>query len=144
MRPLITCSNASGASTLLAAGLSTRRAGAPLITGTRGDSLSYVQGKDRVKKRVVVGMSGGVDSSVAALLMRDEGHEVLGVTMSIYSGKPANGPVPDSCYGPGEPGDIEQARQVCAGLGIPHQVIDLRTDYRSLVLDYARDEYLGG
>jgi tRNA-specific 2-thiouridylase len=97
-----------------------------------------------MRKCVVVGMSGGVDSSVAALLMRDEGHEVLGVTMSIYSGKPADGPVPDSCYGPGEPGDIEQARKVCARLGIPHRVIDLRADYRSLVLDYARDEYLGG
>jgi tRNA-uridine 2-sulfurtransferase len=97
-----------------------------------------------VKKRAVVGMSGGVDSSVAALLMRDAGYEVSGVTMSIYSGKPADGPVPDSCYGPGEPGDIEQARQVCARLGIPHRVIDLRADYRSLVLDYARDEYLGG
>jgi tRNA-specific 2-thiouridylase len=76
--------------------------------------------------------------------MRDEGNEVLGVTMSIYSGKPAEGPVPDSCYGPGEPGDIEQARQVCARLGIPHRVVDLRADYRSLVLDYARDEYLDG
>jgi tRNA-specific 2-thiouridylase len=97
-----------------------------------------------VKKRIVVGMSGGVDSSVAALLMRDEGHDVTGVTMSIYSGKPADGPVPDSCYGPGEPGDIMQAQQVCARLGIPHKVVDLRADYRSLVLDYARDEYLGG
>ncbi len=92
----------------------------------------------------MVGMSGGVDSSVAALLMRDEGHEVLGVTMSIYSGGPADGPVPDSCYGPGEPGDIEEARRACARLGIPHSVIDLRDDYRRLVLDYARNEYLGG
>jgi len=47
-----------------------------------------------VKKRVVVGMSGGVDSSVAALLLlRDAGHEVVGATMSIYSGRPAEGPV---------------------------------------------------
>ncbi|HYW85792.1 MAG TPA: tRNA 2-thiouridine(34) synthase MnmA, partial [Spirochaetia bacterium] len=45
--------------------------------------------------RVVVGMSGGVDSSVAALLLRDAGHEVLGVTMRIYSGGPATGPVVD-------------------------------------------------
>jgi len=94
--------------------------------------------------RVIVGMSGGVDSSVAALLMRDQGHEVTGVTMSIYSGEPADGPVPDSCYGPGEPGDIAQAAEVCSRLGIPHQVIDLRREYRSLVLDYARDEYLQG
>ncbi|HTZ52131.1 MAG TPA: tRNA 2-thiouridine(34) synthase MnmA [Spirochaetia bacterium] len=95
-------------------------------------------------KRVVVGMSGGVDSSVAALLMRDQGHEVVGVTMSIYSGKPADGPVPDSCYGPGEPHDIAQAAEICGRLGIPHHVIDLRGEYRSLVLDYAREEYLDG
>ncbi|HET6451207.1 MAG TPA: tRNA 2-thiouridine(34) synthase MnmA [Spirochaetia bacterium] len=95
-------------------------------------------------KRVVVGMSGGVDSSVAALLLRDAGHEVHGVTMKIYSGKPAEGPVPDSCYGPGEAGDIQEAAGVCARLGIPHIVVDLSAEYRSLVLDYARDEYQSG
>ncbi|HUJ75420.1 MAG TPA: tRNA 2-thiouridine(34) synthase MnmA [bacterium] len=95
-------------------------------------------------KRVVVGMSGGVDSSVAALLMRDQGYDVAGVTMSIYSGKPADGPVPDSCYGPGEQSDIAQAAEICGRLGIPHHVIDLKNDYRTLVLDYARQEYLEG
>jgi tRNA-uridine 2-sulfurtransferase len=97
-----------------------------------------------VKKRVVVGMSGGVDSSVAALLLRNAGHEVIGATMSIYSGRPAEGPVIDSCYGPGEQGDIEEAARVCARLGIPHHVVDLRDEYRSLVLDYTRAEYLSG
>jgi tRNA-specific 2-thiouridylase len=98
-----------------------------------------------VKKRVVVGMSGGVDSSVAALLLlRDAGHEVVGATMSIYSGRPAEGPVIDSCYGPGEHLDIEEAARVCARLGIPHHVVDLRDEYRSLVLDYSRAEYLAG
>jgi tRNA-specific 2-thiouridylase len=97
-----------------------------------------------VKKRVAVGMSGGVDSSVAALLLRDAGHEVLGVTMAIYSGRPATGPVIDSCYGPGEQGDIEEAARICARLGIPHYVVDLRNEYRSMVLDYARREYLAG
>lgn len=95
-------------------------------------------------KRVVVGMSGGVDSSVAALLLRDTGYETRGVTMSIYSGGPTEGPTVDSCYGPGEQGDIEEAARVCARLGIPHTVVDLREEYRALVLDYARDEYLAG
>jgi len=94
--------------------------------------------------RVVVGMSGGVDSSVAALLLRDAGHQVRGVTMKIYSGKPAEGPVADSCYGPGEQSDIEEAARVCARLGIRHTVVDLCGEYRSLVLDYARDESLSG
>jgi tRNA-specific 2-thiouridylase len=95
-------------------------------------------------KRVVVGMSGGVDSSVAALLLRNAGHEVHGVTMKIYSGRPADRPVPDSCYGPGEEGDIREAAGVCARLGIPHTVVDLSAEYRALVLDYARDEYRAG
>jgi tRNA-uridine 2-sulfurtransferase len=97
--------------------------------------------------RVVVGMSGGVDSSVAALLLRDAGHEVTGVTMSIYSGEPAAEgarPPSDSCYGPGEARDIEDAAAVCAHLGIRHAVVDLRAEYRALVLDYARAEYQAG
>jgi tRNA-uridine 2-sulfurtransferase len=94
--------------------------------------------------RIVVGMSGGVDSSVAALLLCNAGHQVHGVTMKIYSGTPAEGPVADSCYGPGEQSDIEEAARVCARLGIPHTVVDLCDEYRSLVLDYARDEYLSG
>jgi tRNA-specific 2-thiouridylase len=97
-----------------------------------------------MKKRVVVGMSGGVDSSVTALVLRDAGYEVIGVTMRIYSGGPAKGAVVDSCYGPSEPADIEEAARVCARLGMPHQVVDLRDEYRSMVIDYARAEYLAG
>jgi tRNA-specific 2-thiouridylase len=52
--------------------------------------------------------------------------------------------VPDACYGPGEPGDIAQAAEICGRLGIPHRVVDLKAEYRSLVIDYARAEYLGG
>ena len=86
---------------------------------------------------VAVGMSGGVDSSVAAALLKKKGHSVIGLTMKIFGGEhdtaPAGG---HACYGPGEQEDIRQAQTVCSRLGIPHHVIDLRGDYREIVLDY--------
>jgi tRNA-specific 2-thiouridylase len=100
--------------------------------------------------RVAVGMSGGVDSSVAALLLKEAGHEVVGVTMSTWPGDVEAGsaaparPARDSCYGPGEAADIEDAARVCARLGIPHHVVDLKDAYRELVLGYTRSEYLAG
>ena len=97
--------------------------------------------------RVAVGMSGGVDSSVAALFLKEAGHEVIGVTMSTYAGDPrtrGSGQAPDSCYGPGEATDIEDAARVCARLGIPHHVVDLRDAFRKLVIEHTRAEYLAG
>lgn len=109
-----------------------------------------------MRRRVAVGMSGGVDSSVAALLLKEAGHEVIGVTMSIWPGRSAGEPTgsvgepvlsaaaPDACYGPGELADIEDAARVCARIGIPHRVVDLRDAYRELVIEYTRAEYLAG
>lgn len=102
-----------------------------------------------MRRRVAVGMSGGVDSSVAALLLKEAGHEVVGVTMSIWPGRSAGEPArsaaaPDACCGPGEMADIEDAARVCARIGIPHHVVDLRDAYRELVLGYTRSEYLAG
>jgi len=96
------------------------------------------------KGRAVVGMSGGVDSSVAALLLQRAGYEVVGATMRIYSGETRGGRGIDSCYGPNEQVDVEEAARVCALLGIQHYEVDLREEYRALVLEYARGEYLAG
>ena len=94
---------------------------------------------------VAVGMSGGVDSSVVAWLLKNQGHEVLGLTMSIWDGTV---PLPDAgfsgCYGPGEARDIEAARSVAARLGIPHHVIPLAPEYAAEVLDNFRAEYRAG
>ena len=56
--------------------------------------------------KIAVGLSGGVDSSVAALLLKEQGHEVVGVTMKLWSGAYRGG-TRDACYGPGEAEDID-------------------------------------
>ena len=95
--------------------------------------------------KVVVAMSGGVDSSVAAALLKHQGYDVVGVMMETWSGDvlPTKR---DSraCYGPDEGGDVEDARSVARSLEIPLHILDLRAEYRSEVLDYFCHEYLSG
>jgi len=93
--------------------------------------------------RVIVALSGGVDSAVAAALLTKEGHQVTGVTMRIWDGEPAATQTRHACYGPDQT-DVEDAGQVCRALGIPFHVFDLSREYRGEVLDYVRSEYLSG
>ncbi len=95
--------------------------------------------------KVVVAMSGGVDSSVAAVLLKKQGYDITGITMKIWSGEDscAEG-ARHACYGPGEAEDIEDARAVARGLGIDFHVIDLRQEYKTTVLDFVCEEYLAG
>jgi tRNA-specific 2-thiouridylase len=88
-------------------------------------------------------MSGGVDSSVAAALLKDEGYDVLGVTMHIWSdfGTGSCRQHRRSCCAPYH---IEDARLVAHQLGIPHYVLDFRQAFEQQVVDYFCDEYLAG
>jgi tRNA-specific 2-thiouridylase len=95
--------------------------------------------------KVMVAMSGGVDSSVAAAILKEKGYRVSGVTMKIWDGEA----LPQerkrhACYGPGKEEDIEEARRVSQILGIPFHVIDLIQEYKTEVLDYFYHEYLSG
>lgn len=98
--------------------------------------------------KILVGLSGGVDSSVAALLLKEQGHEVIGATMAIW-GKgdflvdPQNA-CKDACYGPGEAEDIEAARKIAEQIGIPYHVFDCVEQYERIVLDNFKEEYLAG
>jgi len=86
-------------------------------------------------------MSGGVDSSVAAALLKEQGHDILGVTMRVWDG------AADACgSGRGCCGfeAIEDARRVCAQLGIPHYALDFRRDFRKHVIDDFCAEYARG
>lgn len=94
--------------------------------------------------KVAVGMSGGVDSSVAAALLKEEGHEVIGICMKIWDGTPLIAGEYHACYGPDEVADIEDARRIADHLGIPFYVIDLVKEYKATILDYFKGEYLIG
>ena len=91
-------------------------------------------------RRVVVGMSGGVDSSVAAWLLKEQGWEVIGVTMKLWP-QDCMTRAEDKCCGPQA---IADARSVAHALGIPHYVIDEAVPFESLVIDYFADEYRAG
>lgn len=94
---------------------------------------------------VAVGLSGGIDSSVAAHLLAQQGYQVIGLTMQTWDGSiPLTGSGHAGCYGPGEAEDIESARKIAAQLGIPHFVIPLADEYKAEVLEYFRQEYLAG
>jgi tRNA-specific 2-thiouridylase len=97
-----------------------------------------------LNKKVLVGLSGGVDSSVAAYLLKEQGYDVTGVTMAIWDGQYQANTGKHSCYGPEEQEEIAEARELAEMLGIPFKVFDCSKDYKSLVLQYFKNEYLAG
>ena len=90
----------------------------------------------------MVGMSGGVDSSVAAWLLKEQGYEVIGVTMQIWPEKtPEDVEENGGCCGLSA---VEDARRVAQQLSIPHYVMNFRQEFQEKVIDYFMDEYLHG
>lgn len=92
------------------------------------------------KPRVVLGMSGGVDSSVAAWLLKEQGCDVVGVTMKVWP-QDCMSRAEDKCCGPSA---IADARGVAHALGIPHYVVDESDQFEKLVIDYFAGEYRAG
>lgn len=94
------------------------------------------------KKKVVVGMSGGVDSSVAALLLKEQGYSVVGVTMQIWQDE--DGAVLEREGGCCGVSAVEDARRVAEVLDIPYYVMNFRDEFRRSVIDYFVAEYQRG
>jgi len=108
------------------------------VTDTATNSLGF--DKAPVSTRVVVAMSGGVDSSVTAALLAEQGYEVVGITLQLYDHGAVLARKGACCAGQ----DIHDARRVADRLGIAHYVLDYESRFRDSVIDDFADSYLRG
>lgn len=92
-------------------------------------------------KKVIVAMSGGVDSSAAAALLLEQGYEVIGVTLNVWASEESKIACTRTCC---SITDVDDARHVCYKLKIPHYVLNMRDIFKRDVIDYFFDEYMKG
>lgn len=106
------------------------------------NDLSFIVGSMadtfvRNNRRVLIGMSGGIDSTAACLMLQEQGYEVVGITMRVFD-------LASQLDEQGEPRFISEAREVAGRLGIEHHVADEREGFRDKIVQYFIDEYMQG
>ena len=111
--------------------------------------MNYIaQEMPKAGDTVVVGMSGGVDSTLTALMLKEKGCRVIGVTMSLWDGSipelKTDKPMKEACYGPGEEENIDECKKFCAAHDIEYHVIEVKEEYKKRVLEYFKAEYRSG
>lgn len=91
------------------------------------------------QRRVLVGMSGGIDSSAVCIMLQEQGYEVVGVTMRTWD-------IPSHFSSPSQeqPDEVMEAQALAARLGIEHHVADVREEFRRVIVQYFIDEYMHG
>lgn len=96
--------------------------------------------------KIVVGLSGGVDSTLVALMLKNQGCDIVGISMSFYnSDLPENEKnLTKACYGRYEKQDIKDIHQWCIEQGIPHHTFNLSEEFKKTVLAYFKQTYLSG
>jgi tRNA (5-methylaminomethyl-2-thiouridylate)-methyltransferase len=114
---------------------------AEVIARVRGRGAPAVAPGGGRRERIVVAMSGGVDSSTAAAVLVEAGYDVVGVTLRLYDASGTAASIGGRCCGPR---DIEDARATAAHLGIPHHVIDESAAFSAAVIDDFVAEYRAG
>jgi tRNA-uridine 2-sulfurtransferase len=111
------------------------------VNSSKPDGLNSLHLPGRpADTRLVVAMSGGVDSSVVAALLKSEGYDVVGITLQLYDHGDAVGRRGACCAGQ----DIQDARRVAEALGIPHYVLDYEAKFATAVMGEFADSYLAG
>lgn len=93
---------------------------------------------------IAVGLSGGVDSTTTAKMLKEEGHTVFGVTMLNWDGLDSRAPTSGSCYGPYQKKVVEDASRYALDIGIDYYAIDVSKYFKEHVINYVKESYIKG